>query len=408
MIHSTSIGRLLCLLAVAALPAPAQAPTPERIRSLMGQIAQITGFEIKRPVPYEILSRAAWKRHIEEEIQRQVKPEEIRTGQLTLQLFGLVPRDFDLKQATIELLAEQAAAVYDHRRKKMLFLEDGTAGAMQEAVLVHELAHALADRHFSMQRFLDKGAKTDEDQAARLAVVEGQAMWIMLEWQLGQMGGGSLAGNRAALERMLPAMGKLAESSYPVFAKAPLYMRETLLFPYTAGLLFQQAAVEKHGRRAFAEVLARPPATTHEVLHPEEWIEERRYAAPALPPLPGAAQYRSASSGTLGELDIGILWKQYGTEEEAARWPALWRGGAYELAEHKQTRRAALRWSVQLATPEAARQFLALYRKVLEGKSDRLAFQPGGPETLAGRNADGWFRVEAHGASVTALEAMQP
>jgi len=400
--------RIAGLLAAAALAVLAQAPPAEKIRALTADVARITGFEIRRPIPVETLTREQWKNYVEREIEREVRPEEIQADQTVLRLFGLVPRDFDLKKTTIELLAEQAAAVYDHRRKRMLLLEDGAGGGIEDAVLVHELAHALADQHYSMKKFLDKGAPTGEQQAARLAVVEGQAMWVMLEWQLGRMGMGSIAGNRAALEKMLPALGSLAAASYPVFGTAPLYMQETLLFPYTAGVLFQQAAVERFGRRAFRKVLEEPPQTTHQILHPEAWLDGRRTEAPPAPVAEPEAEYKPVSAGVLGELDVRVLLKQYCGEEAAAKWAPMWRGGSYELLEHKPTGRSALRWALGFAGDEAAQAFTDCYRKAIERKSESLVWKSVRPGLLEGSNSDGGFRVESRGRAVGGLEALQP
>lgn len=391
-----------------AVTAPAQTPASEKIRGLTQEVARITGLEQRRPVPVETLTRAEWKRYVEREIQQQVKPEELRADELTLKLFGLVPWDFDLKKATIELLAEQAAAVYDHRRKRMLLLEDGAGGVLEDAVLVHELSHALADQHYSMRKFLDEGAKTGEQQAARLAVVEGQAMWVMLEWQLGRMGMGSLTASRAALEKMLPALGAMAAASYPVFGRSPLYLQETLLFPYTAGVLFQQAAIEKLGKRAFRQVLERPPATTHEIFHPAEWLEQKRYEAPPALAPERESDYRRLSSGILGEFDVRILMKQYCGQEDAERLGPQWRGGSYELLEHKATGKPALRWSLGFSEAGAAEDFLARYRRVLEGKSEGLRWRRAERGLLEGSNADGRFRVETRGKAVSAVEGLQP
>lgn len=405
------VSRLLRTLlwhAAAVCAVFAQAPTAERIRALTAEVARITGFAVRRPVPIETLTRAEWKRYVEREIAREVKEEELRADQTTLQLFGLLPRDFDLRQATIDLLTEQAAAVYDHRRKKMLLLEHGPGGALDEAILVHELAHALADQHFDMRRFLDKGVRTGEQQAARLAVAEGQAMWVMLEWQLGRMGLGSVARNREALERMMPALGQMAAASYPVFATSPLYLQETLLFPYTAGVLFQQAAVEKLGPRALRLVFERPPETTHQVLHPETWLEGGRREAPPAPVPPEDGSYRRVSSGILGEFDIRVLIRQYCGAQAAERLGSQWRGGSYELLEHRQTRRPALRWALGFADRAAALEFAGCYRAVIEGKSRQLEWGTTAADRLEGRNADGEFRIEVRGTAVGGLEALQP
>lgn len=386
----------------------AQVPASEKLRTLTAEVARITGLHARRPVPVETLTRAGWKLFLEREIAREVKDEELLADQTTLRLFGLVPRDFDLRQATIDLLAEQAAAVYDHRKKRMLLLEDGLAGPLEDAVLVHELAHALADQHYDLRRFFDKGARTGEQQAARLAVVEGQAMWVMLEWQMTRMGMGSVANNRQALERMLPALGSMAAASYPVFATSPLYMQETLLFPYTAGVLFHQAAVEKLGARAFRMVLENPPETTRQILHPEDWLAGKRYESPP-PPVPEReSDYRRVSAGILGEFDLRVLLKQYCGAEAAERLGSQWRGGTYELLEHRKTRRPALRWAIGFSAEAAARDFLLCYRKALEAKSEQLEWKAVATQLLEGVNSDGEFRIEVRGAAVGALEALQP
>ncbi len=382
-----------------------QTPDAARIRKVTAEIAEITGLEVKRDVPFESISRAGWKQWVDDEVRRTVKPEEIRADEIALRLFGLIPKEFDLRKATVDLLGEQAAALYDHRRKKMLFVE-GAAGGMEEAIVVHELSHAVADQHFDMRRFLDKSAKTDESATARLAVVEGQAMWIMVESQLRQAGGASLTKSRGALDLMLPAMGQLAAESYPVFARAPLYLRETLVFPYSAGILFQQAAVEKLGKKAFAEVLRNPPNTTSEVLHPERWPAPVQ-APPALPPQEGLKEYRQLAAGTLGELDLQILLKQYCTEADAKELAPHWRAGAYDVFEHKSSKHPLLRWAVRFDSPAAAAAFLSAYARVLQGKWPETKFVNRSERLLEGQADTGGFRIAAEGETVRAIESLK-
>ncbi len=377
------------------------------IRKVTAEIASITGMQVKREVPFEVVSRDTWKQWVDDEIRRTVKPEEIRADETALKMLGLIPKDFDLKKATVDLLGEQAAAVYDHRRKKMMFVEGDVMGAMGEAVLVHELSHAVADQHFDMKRFLDKNAKTDESQSARLAVVEGQAMWVMLESQITRMGGQSLKNNRAALNTMMPAMGQMAADSYPVFSGAPLYLRETLIFPYTAGLLFQQAAIEKYGQAGFTSILKNPPSTTHQVLHPEQYFAGVAPSSPSLPDFGGRREYQKMSAGTLGELDIQILLRQYASEAEAKEVAPRWKGGAYELLEHKKDHQPLLRWAVEFDGPEAAQRFLKLYSRVLEGKSKTAKMKESGESRLAGESVEGEFRISADGTVVRGLEGMK-
>lgn len=403
------VVRILLLLLAAWLagPLPAQSPAPADLDRLTRQITEITGFAAKRPIPWETITREGWKQWVENEIREQVKPEEIRAEELTLKMFGLLPEDFDLRQATVDLLAEQAAAVYDHRRKRMLFVEGGPGGLMNGMVVVHELAHALAGQQFDLTRFIDKAPKTDEAQAARLAVVEGQAMWVMLEANLRQIGQ-SLAKDPGMIAMFTSPAASAARGLYPAFDNAPLYLRETLMFPYMAGLQFQQKAVERYGARGFTEVFRRPPSTTREVLHPEVWLAGETPQRPPLPSIGQARGYERLTAGSVGELDFRILFAQYSAASDAEALAAQWRGGAFELLEHQRSREPLLRWSTVWSDAGAAARFLESYKRVLEGKAAGTRFTRETPWALEGANARGGFRITRMGARVEGVEGLKP
>ena len=155
--------------------------------------------------------------------------------------------DYGVWKSNVNLLTEQAAALYDYRRRKLFVLESASE-EMQRIALVHELAHALADQHFNLERFIER-VQNDDSAVARAAVMEGQAQWLMLEVTVQKMGM-SLTKSRALAERMAN-LGGSSGSAFSELAKAPLYLRETLMFPYTSGMLFQQAVVERSDKAGF-------------------------------------------------------------------------------------------------------------------------------------------------------------
>lgn len=394
---------------MAAALLPAQAQTAEDVRRVVATISEITGMSVKREVPFETISREGWKQWVDQQIAENAKPEEIRAEELALKKFGLIPRDFDLRQATVDLLGEQAAAVYDHRKKRMLFVEGGSAsaGMMGDMVLVHELAHALADQHYDLGKFIDKAPGSDESQTARMAVVEGQAMWIMLESQMKRMGT-SLEQNGGMLDVFSTSMTANIKGLFPVFDSAPLYMRQTLMFPYLAGLRFQQKAISQYGKKGFSEVLRRPPSTTREVLHPDLWLSGIAPVKTTLPALPRHKSFKSITKGTVGELDFQILFTQFVTEADALELAPKWRGGSFDLSEHDSGSHAVLRWSAAWENPQAAASAFRLYRKVLEGKWNTFKVTKNTPEVLEGQGDDGDFRVTLAGPVVSSVEGLKP
>jgi len=73
-------------------------------------------------------------------------------------------------QNTVDLLSEQTAAYYDYDRKRLFILDTAGREADEDEdriALVHELAHALADQHFSLKKFTHKGSPNDDASSAR-------------------------------------------------------------------------------------------------------------------------------------------------------------------------------------------------------------------------------------------------
>jgi len=103
---------------------PAAVPTAEQITRILGQISEITGLKLKHPVPMSTLTKAEWRRWVDDRVRESAKPEEIRVEETAMKMFGFFPPEFDLRASTVDLMSEQAAAVYDHKKKRMIFVQD--------------------------------------------------------------------------------------------------------------------------------------------------------------------------------------------------------------------------------------------------------------------------------------------
>src|SRR5580658_5875182 len=374
------------------------------IDGILKDLHDITGFRIKHRVPAEIITRDKVKEFLEQRMKEATSPEEIRVEELTLKKFGLVPQDFDLAKNTVDLLTEQAAAFYDFHRKRM-FITDWTPSATREPALVHELGHALADQNVNLEKFIKQGQKSDDGSMARLAVMEGQASWLMAEY-LARKAGQSLATSPALLDTMAHSIESGA-SEFPVFESEPLYLRETLTFPYSQGLLFQNAVYERMKQKAFEEVFRRPPVSTQQILHPDTYFSGLEPARPVLPQLADAHGYKRIADGTVGELDNAILLEQYAGGEERKAVSPHWRGGAYALMEHRSPERVVLLYAVEWDDAASATRYFKLYRQVLEKKWKQMTVESESATTLAGAGDGGHFLVQLTGNVVTSLEGAE-
>jgi hypothetical protein len=217
--------------------------------------------------------------------------------------------------------------------------------------------------------------------------------------------GQSLEASPALVDSMARST-EVGAGKFPVFDGSPLYMRETLVFPYGKGMLFQQAVVRKEGKSAFAEVFRRAPVSTQQVLHPDRYFEEVQPARADLPAF-RAKGYKALIEGSFGELDHAILIEQFAGRQEAREIAPLWRGGQYRVYENRAKTRSVLVYASRWDTPETARRFFAFYRQALQKKWKRFDVGSESPARVSGSGDDGYFLLEAAGPAVTSIEGSE-
>src|SRR5579864_2081374 len=369
-VHCRMKPLLAFLAGTALLFAADQSPLFSEIGTIEAGLSEITGLSFHRAVPYAVINKDQLRRYLEGRIKDSIKPEDMRAEELTLKLLGLIPPDFDLRQNTVDLLTEQAAAFYDYNKRKLYVLEGNAAGAEERMALVHELAHALADQHFPLRKYIREGLQSDDGSTARLAVMEGQASWLMTAY-LSKLSGGPAEVPDAVLQLMTNTIEGSA-AQYPVFSSAPPYIRESLVFPYTDGMLFQNSVYKKLGREAFSEVFRKPPTSTQQILHPDRYLSHSAPEIPDPPAAPAPRELRKLADGSLGEFDFRVLLSQYATKEEGEQTAAHLSGGSYTLFEYKHDKAPVLAFASTWDSEESATKYLALYRRVLEGKWKKL------------------------------------
>jgi hypothetical protein len=388
--------------------------SPEQAREILKSIQPLlefasddSGLPIKSAVKPRMISRDDL--HITMQA-RKVDDREARRLQateLTLKKFGYVPRVFSTGKFVESMYEEQVAGFYDPRTK-MITLLNWVAPEAQLDIVAHELTHALQDQNFNLltwertasrqpspARFQVGADEALAESEARRAVIEGQAMVVLVDHQFQQRGlavtlesvadGASSA--FAEYLRMIPV------PDTPVIHSSPIFLREALTFPYREGLLFELELLAKgHKELAFNKVFAHPPINTHEILHPQAYIHGERIRAPHIPDLGLllADQYEVADSGGLGELDVRSLIKQYGNSAQATTISKGWRGSSYLMVKRKQVEMAsatpadaALVYVSAWDSTETAHQFARFYADALPkryAQAEALPANCKGPE----------------------------
>ena len=407
VIRRGTVGLFVFLLSVGGSPAAGQESSVASLQTLAGsffaELATIRGLPSSgSPPPIVIRSRGETRRYVEQELNRKYPVAQVEAARKAMVAWGLIPADFDLRGFFLDLLAEQAAAYYDPLGKVMV-LADWLTPEQQQAALLHELVHALQDRDMSLDQFLAPAPGRGDQLLARQALIEGEAVALTLEVILKAQG----------LEiQQLPDLSSFqqltaAQSVGPVFDRAPKFLREQLLFPYTQGVAFVHQFRRRQAWSAFGQLYRDPPRSTAQILHPAKFFDRREDPVPiALPDLRTTlpSTWRRADEDELGEWALGVLLEAHLGEAAARSLTTGWRGDRYQVWEGGPG--WLLVYRVIWETDQKAEAFAQAYAGVLESKHPALKGK------AAKRSGSAWawqegqqrFLVERRGLDVLVLE----
>ena len=235
--------------------------------------SEATGLPIKHPVKRKLTSRKEVEKYFLDSFKDDQSAKHLTQAEVVLKKFGLIPRDSSLEGTLLALYTEAVAGYYDPKTKTV-YLLDWLDPDAQKPVLAHELTHALQDQNFNLIKFMKHGhqkkvgkydVETSESDSARVALMEGQAAAVMVDYLLAPQG--QSVQSNPDLARAVQA-GMLSDEGAPIMHKAPLYLKEDLKFPYTYGLNFVLDLLKVSKQEAFAEAFQNPPADTRQIMEP--------------------------------------------------------------------------------------------------------------------------------------------
>jgi hypothetical protein len=378
----------------AAAAAPQKTISPQEAKELFKSVDEILDFAsqetklpIKEAVKRRLVDREEVQSYVETSMKEDKDTQRLARSEIVLKKFGLLPRNFELQSFLVALLKEQVAGYYDPKTKTVNLLNWVDADS-QRPVLAHELTHALQDQSFGLEKWLRAGAEesnhigdptpddilTDEVQAARQAVVEGQAMVTLLDYSLAPLGKSLLDAPQIAEVLKQGMLAGTADT--PTFQSAPIFLKDTLTFPYRYGIDFSVALLNSGGKDlAFAGALKDPPRTTREIMEPQTYLAHEKLEPLKLLDFDRDFKgYDRFDIGAMGEFDVAVLVEQYAGADEARELYPQWRGGYYFAGRPKGDKSAPLgllyvsRWS----SAATAAEFAAVYAKSLATRYQRV------------------------------------
>ena len=281
------------------------------------QVEAIRGLDPTADVEPVTIDEAQLLENLEVEIDAQQTPEEMALSEDLLDTLGLIPEGSSIKELTLDLLAGQVAGYYSPERDELFVVSrtGETVGPVERATYAHEFTHQLQDQTYDLGS-LDTTDLDQSDRAlAQLALIEGDATWVQLEW---------LQANLTPEELGELIAASLDPEALAALNNAPAYLRETSLFPYQDGLTLVQRLIAEGGGgyEAVNAAFDDPPDSTEQVLHPDKYVQREAPIEVRIPSgIAGQVgeDWSETARDTLGELILRIWLTEYGVSAEGAR-----------------------------------------------------------------------------------------
>jgi hypothetical protein len=193
---------------------------------------------------------------------------------------------------------------------------------------------------------------------------------------------------------------------YPVLKGSPLYIQQSLLFPYAEGTLFFDAVYQKMGVASFSLVFTEAPVDSAQVIHPDRYFKHEKPAKPAIPKVALKNEGKELGEGSVGEFDHRILIRQYLGEAKAARLAPHLRGGQFRIVDSGKAHNPVLEYASEWDSEEQAANFFAAYEKILQAKWRHCDVSTHGATAFAGTGDNGYFVTRLVGSTVSSVEGL--
>jgi hypothetical protein len=322
-----------------------RAPDDDEIRamvdSMLPPLARLAALPALEPVVLERQSVDQVRAYVESKLEEEMPPAELEGIRITYTMLGLLPDTLRLRDLLLDLYTEQIAGYYDASTRR-LYVVEGVPTAAVRTVVAHELVHALQDQHANLDSLIAKGRGNDRQTAAQ-AAIEGHATLVMFALLAEEIAGRPIdpASLPDPVEQL--AGGFAGAAQFPVFERAPAIVRETLVFPYSAGASFVHAIWSADGGGAHTAPLGEAlPQSTEQVMNPLTRFRGQRDVPTELR-FDSARSWQVAYENTLGAFEVQLFLDEHlGRGSTSALG---WDGDRFRLLE-TPTGSRALEWVV--------------------------------------------------------------
>jgi hypothetical protein len=352
-------------------PGQSASTNPEFLQSadeVLQVMSKIVDLPVKSPLKRSIRSKDEIRAFIMREDKEDKDDAKRYADDKSLEAFGLIPRGFPLDSFMVDVLTDQIAGLYDPKEKEF-YIAAWIPADQQKDVMAHELTHALEDQSFNIDGWIKAPRPNDDAELARDAVSEGSAMAAMLDYALRDQ---HLSVRQLPDVDMLIRSGALSDMDKdPNLSKAPPFIRDSLVFPYLAGVSFSQQFLKQHsGWGDLKIVFDHPPISTAQIMEPQKYFDNVKPDDVGLPDLQALVpkEWKLLDQNVMGEFGLEEVLKQFLGEDAAKLTSPGWAGDHYAVFENSSAKTLPLVFLIDLDNTEDAARFLGQYSSALEIK----------------------------------------
>jgi len=353
---------------------------PEPFHQIVDRTVRARGIAPDREIHTRVITSAELPALLSVALAAEWTGAEILDYQEGLITLGVWPPGRDLEREFVAVYSEEVVGFYLPTQRTLYLVDDARTpwwlrllstlvrrDLERELILAHELVHFLQHQAFPALMDADPFWKSQDDVTAAVqAALEGDAL---------HYGFASLEIDPPAADELRVALEEEdRRRSHGALAEAPALLRLTVSFPYAHGYGLSL----REGRA----LLAAPPASTEQVLHPAKRLES--FQAIDLGALRAAlpAGCRAYFEDTLGELGLSVLLRDLGAPIEAAAWEG-WDGDRWVAADCDGSRE--LVWLTAWDSETDAAEFAASYASIAPAVAERVAIGSPPAARVSGR-----------------------
>ena len=251
-----------------------QAALTEMAQKALAKVEDMRQQKLTKPIKMGVKSKEQILEFIQLRFKEEYGPDKLDAESRLFKLQGLIPEDMDYGSFVGDLMTEQVAGFYDHIRQE-LYIAQWIPASIQAPIMAHELFHAIQVQEWGAQDFLDSKKFSQDEINAHAGLLEGDATLVTLAYTAQTMHQPLSLVYQPSILNITANSFKLQMLSkeFPTTASAPVYLKESLIFPYEKGLKFLSKLLDKGWKvEDFRKLYKDPPASSEQLLHPEKYI----------------------------------------------------------------------------------------------------------------------------------------